>query len=99
MTWDAGWDTFYHIGLAFEAAGLADSAVAAYRRAVAYPSPDDYLVFPLATERLAELYDARGDTANALKHYRMLTHVWKDADPELQPRVVHARERIAALER
>jgi tetratricopeptide (TPR) repeat protein len=99
-TWDRGWDTFFEIGRVFDAAAMPDSAIPAYERAIAFPgSPNDYLVFPLATERLAELYDARGDTANALEHYRTLAHVWKDADPELQPRVAHARERIAALGR
>jgi tetratricopeptide (TPR) repeat protein len=99
-SFDEGWDTYFHIGRAFEAADMPDSAITAYERAVAHPGTlNDYIVFALATERLAHLYDARGDTASAVEHYRMLAHVWKDADPELQPRVATARNRMRALGR
>lgn len=50
-------------------------------------------------QRLPPLYEELGDTARALHHYRQLVALWDDADPELQPRVDHARRRIAALER
>jgi len=48
-------------------------------------------------QRLPVLHEERGDTARALLHYRRLVELWSDADPELQPRVRYARERIAAL--
>jgi DNA-binding SARP family transcriptional activator/tetratricopeptide (TPR) repeat protein len=49
-------------------------------------------------QRLPPLYEELGDTVRALHHYRQLVALWDDADPELQPRVDHARTRIAALE-
>jgi eukaryotic-like serine/threonine-protein kinase len=48
--------------------------------------------------RLAPLYEELGETERALHYYRRLVELWKDADPELQPDVEHARERIAALD-
>ena len=49
------------------------------------------------TEALAKMFDARGDTANAVQHYRDFIEFWKSADPELQPRVAAARERLQQL--
>lgn len=51
-----------------------------------------------ALQRIAPLYEQLGDTARALHHYRRLVGLWQDADPELRPRVEHARRRIAALQ-
>lgn len=49
-------------------------------------------------QRIPGLYEELGDTARALHHYRRLVELWEDADAELQPRVEHARQRLAALE-
>lgn len=49
-------------------------------------------------QRLPLLYEELGDTVRALDHHRRLVELWSDADPEVQPRVDHARARIAALE-
>jgi hypothetical protein len=43
------------------------------------------------------MFDAKGDTANAVAQYRDFIEFWKNADPELQPRVAAARERLAQL--
>ncbi|MGW8266390.1 MAG: hypothetical protein ACWGSQ_08485, partial [Longimicrobiales bacterium] len=51
-----------------------------------------------AWERVGYLSEEIGDTATALEGYRRFVQMWADADPELQPRVRAARERIAALE-
>ena len=51
----------------------------------------------LLTLRLAELYDARGDRANAAEYYTRLITLWERADPHLQPRVAAARQRLAEL--
>ena len=48
-------------------------------------------------KRLGELYEARADTARATEHYGRFVDQWKDADPELQPRVADARRRMDAL--
>jgi tetratricopeptide (TPR) repeat protein len=48
-------------------------------------------------ERLGELYQEMGDREKAVRHYSRFAELWKDADPELQPRVATARARIAQL--
>jgi eukaryotic-like serine/threonine-protein kinase len=53
---------------------------------------------PWTIQRLAPLYEELGDTERALALYQRLVEQWADADPELQPRVERARERIQALE-
>lgn len=50
-----------------------------------------------ALAELAELYEADGDAARARASYARLVALWERADPELQPRVEHARRRLAAL--
>jgi hypothetical protein len=49
------------------------------------------------SEQIAQMYDARGDTAKAIEHYRDFIDLWKDADPVLQPRVKAARDRLRLL--
>jgi eukaryotic-like serine/threonine-protein kinase len=51
-----------------------------------------------AWERVALLSEELGDTTTALEAYRHFAELWADADPEFQPRVQRARERVAALE-
>jgi hypothetical protein len=48
-------------------------------------------------KRLGELYDARGDTQRAASHYMAFINLWKNADPELQPRVKDTKDRLARL--
>jgi hypothetical protein len=43
------------------------------------------------------LYDAKGDTTNAVKHYAAFTDLWKDADPDLQPVVTTVKKRMGEL--
>jgi hypothetical protein len=52
---------------------------------------------PVVYERLGDLYEQRPDTAKAVYYYGKLVDLWKDADPELQPRVEAARRAIEAL--
>ncbi len=51
----------------------------------------------LALSRLGPLYERLGDAERAAKHYADFAEAWARADPVLQPRVEHARERAAAL--
>jgi len=53
------------------------------------PAPTD--------KRLGELYETRGDRAEARKYYGRFVDLWKDADPELQPVVREVRARLARL--
>ena len=48
-------------------------------------------------QRLGELYEAKGDRANARENYEKLLDLWKTADPELQPIVTDTKERVARL--
>jgi tetratricopeptide (TPR) repeat protein len=52
----------------------------------------------VALRRLGPLHEQAGDTAGAIAAYRAFAEAWVDADPELQPQVAQARQRITALE-
>ena len=87
--------------MAYDLAGQGDSAIAVLERFVTTP---DYSstgpaasYMPWSHNRLGELYDARGDRENALSHYLAFVDLWKNADPELQPKVAQARGRITRL--
>jgi len=89
------------IGLAFERAALPDSAIVAYEHYLT-KSPAGYLednALKLAwvLEHVAGLYDVRGRRKDARDAYTQLVDLWKDADPELRPRVARAKARIAGL--
>lgn len=45
-------------------------------------------------ERLGQLYETRSDTAKAVTNYRTCIALWKNAEPEFQPRVTEARRRL-----
>jgi len=49
--------------------------------------------------RLGELYENAGDVRHATEYYGRFVDLWKNADPELQPRVTEARGRIARMNR
>ena len=82
------------IGLAFERAGLPDSAIVAYEHYVNTPDPDrffhDGLKLAWVLDHVARLYEASGKRKEAGAAYDRLVELWKDADPELQSRVTHA---------
>jgi tetratricopeptide (TPR) repeat protein len=81
--------------------GQPDSALSVYERIVSTPTrnldDDDVRWLPDTYKNLGELYEARNDTANAIKYYNEFAELWKDADPELQPAVEDVRQRIARL--
>jgi len=87
----------------FATANMPDSALAVYaeyRRSPIGSRPRqgvDRMIGAARSEALAKMFDARGDTANAVQHYRDFIEFWKNADPELQPRVAAARERLQQL--
>ena len=47
--------------------------------------------------RLGELWENKGDRAKAASYYASFVDLWKDADPELQPRIADVRRRLARL--
>jgi hypothetical protein len=86
---------------AFDAANQPDSAAARYRMYIDAPSAfrifTDQYYLARAHFRLAELLELKGDRAGAQQHYAAFVDLWKDADPELQPRVRAAQQRLQAL--
>jgi tRNA A-37 threonylcarbamoyl transferase component Bud32/tetratricopeptide (TPR) repeat protein len=91
------------LATAFDAAGMADSAIVHYERAINEYGPervtqsvDAFLRAPFS-RRLGELYEQKGDHTKATQYYRMFTELWKTADPELQPQVAEIRRRLARL--
>src|SRR5204862_4810242 len=99
----AGWaKTDLRLGRAFDKASQPDSALAHYESlrnpiqvitAVAF----NPLALSVASRRLGELYEAKGDVTNAIRNYEDFVKLWKDADPELQPQVTDIKNRIARL--
>jgi len=89
------------IGMAFEHAGMADSAIVAYEHYMNTPYAwhflEDAFRLPWVLEHVAALYEATERRDKARAAYVRLVDLWRDADPELQPRVTQARQRIAAL--
>jgi len=87
---------------AFDRAGMHDSALVHYQRWA--DAGEDFwdggrynFWQPVAYFRLGELYQAKGDKARAIDFYGSFTELWKNADPELQPKVREARQRIREL--
>jgi len=89
----------FELGALHARAGQMQQAAAVWEEFMARPESEWHvgLISVLAHERLAETYDALGDRERAALHYARFAELWKDADPELQPRVRYARERAAAL--
>ncbi|WP_411278876.1 protein kinase domain-containing protein [Gemmatimonas sp.] len=88
---------------AYNAMGQRDSVVALYESMLASRDPEarwweDVFERARALKRLGELYEERGNVAQAIRRYREFVELWKDADPELQPVVQDVRERVARLE-
>ncbi|HUP88443.1 MAG TPA: hypothetical protein VM100_03800, partial [Longimicrobiales bacterium] len=88
-------------GRAFELLGQRDSAIAAYDVAANRVSGSrtgfDGLYLGDTYERLAGLYQQRGDIANARKYYVKLVNLWKDADGELKQRAQNAARQLSQL--
>jgi tetratricopeptide (TPR) repeat protein len=93
----------FDLARAFDGATMPDSAIAMYERYLAtpfwvkYALPLDPVRVPAIHERLGQLYEAQGNAGKSAEHYQKFIELWKNADPELQPRVTAARERLKKL--
>jgi len=88
------------LGDAYDQAGNADSALAYFERYVATPGnrlATDAAWLARTYRRLGELYEAKGNRSKAAESYGRFVDLWKDADPELQPLVREAKQRMARL--
>ena len=92
------------LAMNYDLAGHADSAIAVYRRYVKEGGifgralTDGFMLMG-SYKRLGELLEAKGDTKGALENYEQVLRLWKNADPELQPRVAEVRKRVDRLRR
>jgi eukaryotic-like serine/threonine-protein kinase len=57
----------------------------------------DALYLASSLVRLGELYEARGERTRAIEYYSRFVELWKNADPELQPRVRAVKSKLEAL--
>jgi tetratricopeptide (TPR) repeat protein/tRNA A-37 threonylcarbamoyl transferase component Bud32 len=86
---------------AYDLGSQPDSAIAGYERFLSTPmyarQVQDQWYRAGSHKRLGELYEAKGERQKALGHYLKFVELWKNADPELQPKVAEARAKIARL--
>jgi tetratricopeptide (TPR) repeat protein len=89
-----------NLARAFDLAGQRDSAIVYFQRFVDTPhtflfEDQDWLAGSF--KRLGELYEAAGDLPKAVTNLERFVDLWKDADPELQPKVRDARTRLERI--
>ena len=87
---------------AYDLAGKVDEAIAQFERYLTSTYPfrgrdTDSQFLAGIYKRLGELYEAKRDREKAATNYTRFIELWKDADPELQPKVAEARARLARL--
>ena len=96
--------TYAALGRAFDLAGMSDSARFWFERYLETPfwrrteprGDPQYLAG--VYKRLGELYEAQGDKQKAASYYTKFVELWKNADPELQPKVAEVRRALARLD-
>lgn len=96
---EAAW-LYYYIGRTYDDMGRPDLAAQAYEAGLELPYLTRWYMLhemPWSLQRLAEYYEQTGDVAKAASYYSRFIELWKDADPELQPRVDAARRRLGQL--
>jgi hypothetical protein len=80
--------------------GQTDSTIVMIERALSVPGTGRLfiavMIGPLE-KRVGELYEAKGDRRRAATHYAKFVELWKNADPELLPKVAEVRKRLARL--
>jgi len=88
------------LGRAHDGAGRSDSAVVYYEKFLATPDAaplDDARARAETHRRLGELYEAAGNTRQAMEHYGQFVKLWARADAPLQPQVGEVRKRLEQL--
>ena len=86
---------------AFDRLGQTDSTIAAGEAYLKIDRPGmrfiDAMFRAGILQRLGELYETKGLPEKALPHYEEFVMLWKNADPELQPRVRDVRGRMERI--
>ena len=98
---ECGWCIDVNVARAYDLANEPDSAIVHFERFVGGLSAGRHTVdasyLAGVRRRLGELYEAKGDNQRAASNYIAFIELWKNADPELQPKVQEARRRLARL--
>jgi eukaryotic-like serine/threonine-protein kinase len=89
------------LGRAYDQANMPDSAIAHWEKYVnakflGRESVDASYLAGIR-KRMGELYEAKGDAPRAAANYAAFIALWKNADPELQPKVQEAERKLARL--
>jgi tRNA A-37 threonylcarbamoyl transferase component Bud32/tetratricopeptide (TPR) repeat protein len=91
-----------NIGRAYDLANKPDSAIYYWEKRIADPGTRsagrDGFILAGIEKRLGELYEAKGDVPKAISYYSQFIELWKNADPELQPKVAEVKKRLTALQ-
>jgi tetratricopeptide (TPR) repeat protein len=89
------------LGRAFDRWGRADSALVYLERAASVPSGSrgygDSDWIGRTTLRVAELHDQANNLSDAARFYAAFVELWADADPEFQPEVAAAQDRLEVI--
>jgi tetratricopeptide (TPR) repeat protein/TolB-like protein len=92
------------LGRAYDLAGKHADAVRTFETYLTTPyafrlsSGIDAQYLAGVYKRLGELYEEKGDAAKAMTCYGKFIELWKNADPELQPKVTEIKQRLARLQ-
>jgi tetratricopeptide (TPR) repeat protein len=71
-----------------------------FEKFAAYKDPnlsEDAQFLAGSYKRLGELYEAKGDREKAMANYEKFVDLWRNAEPELQPKVAEVRDRLNKL--
>jgi len=89
------------VGAAWRAAGEPDSALYYWEKYLSTPyygrEGMDGTQAALIHRWAGELYEAKGDIPNAVRHYREFVKRWDRADPMLQPKVAEVKRRLSRM--
>lgn len=89
------------LGAAWRSAGVPDSALYYWEKYLSTPyygrEGMDGTQAALIHKWVGELYEAKGDIPNAVRHYREFVKRWDKADPMLQPNVAEVKRRLSRM--
>jgi tetratricopeptide (TPR) repeat protein len=88
------------VARAYDLAGWSDSAIVYYEKFLGSRDPlptDDAHWRARAHRWLGALYEARGNSRQAIEQYGRFLGLWKNADPSLQPQVEEVRGLVGRL--
>lgn len=92
------------LGDVYDLSGRHDEAITTFERYLATPassrwSNTDPIYLAGIYKRLGEVYEEKNDVPKAASYYGKFIELWKNADPELQPRVADAKARLARIQK